>query len=372
MPIPVLVPRATISMEQALLVRWVKQPGDVVSEDDTLFELETDKTLLDVPSPAAGTVLRIDIESGEVLVDQIVGWVGTSGEQIPPLPTDQNAEPSKGETTETRQRPNQESELSSPVPLATPAAKRIAKDLGVDWRSAEGTGPGGRITQEDVERMSRNAPHRRSQLSAHLLNAWQTMPHIHIGRRLDADALMNARSITKTTHGAEISVTDLLLFAAARVLREFPDITGKRNSRYAIDICLAVDTPRGAITPVIHRADHLNLRELSAERRRVVDSAQNSRLKLEDMQGGDFTLTNLGSHKIDFFAPIINSPQRAILATGRISQEAVVHGGELAVRWQMWANLAADHRFIDGALAAQFLSSLERSFQTLPDLCGAM
>ena len=155
MATPVLVPRATISMEQALLVRWVKRLGDIVSADDTLFELETDKTLLDVPSPVSGTVLRIDVESGEVLVDQIVGWVGVSGEELPP-PAAQSAERSKSEAKEEREVPAQEWESPASAPLATPAAKRVAKELGIDWRSVNGTGPGGRITQEDVERAAKH------------------------------------------------------------------------------------------------------------------------------------------------------------------------------------------------------------------------
>ena len=317
------------------------------------FELETDKAILDVPSPTEGVLLKILTPAGQVRVEEVVGWIGAAGEGIP-----------AGTATVSHRPPKRLPAGAS----STPAARRRARELGVDIASVRGSGPNGRITQEDVERAA--ASHTRTpklpeqsrgELARSLFHAWQTVPHIHISRRLEADALAQA---SEEVHSRQVSVTDLLLFAVSRVLPDFPEITriweGERlEPATAIHLAFAVDSGKGVTAPVIQSADSLDLEQISAHRRELADAARLQRVKLADLNKGVFTLTNLGMEGADFFAPIINWPQTAILATGRMTREPVVRGDSIGVGWRMWANLALDHRAIDGAAGARFLAKLQ-------------
>jgi pyruvate dehydrogenase E2 component (dihydrolipoamide acetyltransferase) len=334
MPTPVIVPKATLSMETGEIVKWLKVEGDAVRKDELLFELETDKAIVEVPSPADGVLLRVLISAGPAKVEQVVGWIGKQGEPV--------------QTNSTRV-------------MATPAARRRASELGVELSAVTGTGPGGRITQEDVEKLpTRSGPaeQHRSTLIRHLTAAWQ-VPHIHISRELDAGGLIATR---RDRPG--LSVTDLLLYALSRLLPEFGQLTQfwrgeKLEPAAQIHLAFAVDTPRGVVTPVIRNIGELSLEDIGNHRRRLSEAAREHRLRPDEIEGGVFTLTNLGMHEVDFFAPVINAPQTAILATGRVKQQPVVIDNAVGVGWRMWANLALDHRVADGAYAARFLAQLQ-------------
>jgi pyruvate dehydrogenase E2 component (dihydrolipoamide acetyltransferase) len=223
--------------------------------------------------------------------------------------------------------------------------------------------------QEDVERAAAAASEpgvgarvpSRGELARGLSLAWQTIPHIHISRRLECDGIAETADRLRAPG---ISVTDLLLFAVSRLLPSFPELTqtwqGDRlEAASATHVAFAVNTPGGVVAPVIRDASILTIEQISEQRRELSGAARAHRLKLSQLDGGVFTLTNLGMEGVDFFAPIVNWPQTAILATGRMTQEPIVRDGSVTIGWRMWANLAVDHRAADGASGAKFLAGLQ-------------
>lgn len=371
MPTPITIPKASISMEEGSIVKWLVAEGDRVTTDTLLFELETDKAIIDVPSPASGVLLQISRVAGAARVEEVVGWVGSPGESIEPetIPTEVKVEETPTPSPATL------SSSGRPASPSTPAARRRATELGVALAGVTGSGPNGRITQDDVERAVSDKPvpagaqPGRGELIRALSHAWQTVPHIHISRHLDADALA---AVSAQVHGNGITVTDLLLFALSRTLPSFPEITragsnDRRMSAADIHIAFAVDTGNGLIAPVIRDASSLDLGQISQRRRRLTDAARRHQVTLADQSDGVFTLTNLGMHGADFFAPIVNWPQTAILATGRMTQEAVVRNGSITIGWRMWANVALDHRAIDGATGARFLTMFQNAVDRIAE-----
>jgi pyruvate dehydrogenase E2 component (dihydrolipoamide acetyltransferase) len=376
---PVIIPKATISMEEGSILKWIKSEGDVVAKDDILFEMETDKAIVEVEAPADGVLLKIITAEGPVKVESVVGWIGQPGDVIREPPSVQPTMAVAENVAIPIARNEPEARLGRIV--ATPAARRRAAELGVDLKSVPSSASGGRISQEDVERFSTRtaiigepAAHLadRKILIERLTTTWQSVPHIHVARLLDASGLAGAK---KKLAGTGISVTDLLLHVLAAVLPRFPELSmvwggGKLIPATQINLAFAVDTNRGVVAPVISSANALGLADLSKKRLKLSKGAQARRLRPEDLQGGVFTLTNLGMQKVDFFAPLINSPQTAILAAGKMDQVPVVTEGTLAVGWRMWVNLAVDHRVSDGMAAARFLEQLQIEVGRLPENLG--
>jgi pyruvate dehydrogenase E2 component (dihydrolipoamide acetyltransferase) len=361
MPTPVTIPQVTISMEEGKIVRWLKAEGEVVAKEDLLFEMETDKIVLEVPSPPTGVLLRILISEGIARVHEVVAWTGNPGEEL---------DETHGSSPKTTVAPPQVDPETAGSPqriIASPAARRRGKELGVDLASINGTGQGGRITEQDVEHVAQadSSPASRRAFARELSLAWREAPHIHIGRELDAAGLAAVREKFRP-----FSYTDLLLYAVARVLPSFPQLTqvwnGERLQKgTGIDVCLAVETPKGVVAPVIRSADKLSFHDLRSRQRQVTEAARAGRLKLGELQGV-FTLTNLGMYGTDFFTPILNHPQTAILATGRVMQQPVITSGSVGVGWRIWVNLAVDHRVTDGAYAARFLEEFQQELNRLP------
>lgn len=380
MPVPVTIPKATLSMEEGMIARWLKAEGQLVAQGDPLFELETDKAVAEVESPVNGTLLRIIIPEGSVRVEQIVAWVGEPGEPMDETST----APVSGkieEGTESTSKLPASHPSARVARLPTPAARRRARELGIVLTKITGTGPEGRITEGDVEKLhqmqigeasTRTSPKqfRRGVLIRKLTASWQSIPHIHIARHMDAGGLISARPVAKSRFSPDVSVTDLILFVLSRVLPKFPPLMTVWKGeeliiQTSLNLALVVDTAAGVVAPVIHNICDLDIGQICSSRQELVDAARLHRLRVEQMEDGSFTLTNLGMHDVDYFAPIINSPQSAILAVGRISEEPVVVGGKVVAGWRMWANLALDHRVADGMLAARFLSELQASFDGL-------
>lgn len=364
-----------------MIARWLKAEGEVVAQGDPLFELETDKAVADVESPVNGTLLRIIIPEGSVKVEQIVAWVGVPGEPIGETsPMSWKGEPVAASNSEL---PDGHSGAKG-AKLPTPAARRRAKELGIVLTGVTGTGPGGRITEEDVEKLHRTQigeastptspkQFRRGVLIRKLAASWQNIPHIHIARHMNAGGLVLAKPLAKSRFSSHVSVTDLILFALSRILPKFPPLMTVWNDEELIlqpslNLALAIDTEGGVVAPVIRNVCDLDIGEICSSRQELVDAARSHRLRVEQLEGGAFTLTNLGMQDVDYFAPIINSPQSAILAVGRISEEPVVVEGKVVAGWRMWVNLALDHRVADGMLAARFLSQLQASFDGLPQV----
>jgi pyruvate dehydrogenase E2 component (dihydrolipoamide acetyltransferase) len=362
MPIPVTIPQVTISMEEGKIVRWLKTEGEVVAKDDLLFEMETDKVVLEVPSPAAGVLLRTLISEGTAKVHEVVAWIGNPGEDV---------DETRGSTPKTTVAPSQvepETAVSPQRILASPAARRRAKELDINLASIAGTGQGGRVTEQDVERaLKADSPlGSRRAIGRQLSVAWREAPHINIGQELDAIGLVTVR-----VKYPSISFTDLFLYVVAKVLPSFPQLTqvwaGENLQPAAgIDVCLAVDTSKGVLAPVVRAADKLSFDELRQRQRQITKAARAGRLMVDEVQGV-FTVTNLGMYSADFFTPILNHPQTAILAIGRVTQQPVIMSEAVCIGWRVWVNLAVDHRVTDGAYAARFLEELQQELNRLPN-----
>jgi pyruvate dehydrogenase E2 component (dihydrolipoamide acetyltransferase) len=363
MPTPVTIPQATISMEEAKIIHWLKTEGEVVTKGEILFEMETDKVVFEMPSPADGVLLRTLVSEGTVKVHDVVAWIGESEEEL-----DETCDIQHPKITVTAPRVVPEAAVPPQRIIASPAARRRAMELGINLASLTGTGQGGRVTEQDVERAAQagSSLESRRAIARQLSVAWREAPHIHIGRELDAAGLAAAR-----VKYPAASFTNLFLYAVAKVLTSFPQLTqvwSDENLQQAtgIDVCLAVETPKGVLAPVIRSADKLSFDELRCRQRQVTEAARVGRLKLDELEGV-FTLTNLGMYSADFFAPILNHPQTAILATGRVKQQPVIDSGTIGTGWRVWVNLAVDHRVTDGAYAARFLEEFQQKLNRLPD-----
>lgn len=381
MIIPIEIPKLTLTMDGGTILRWLKKEGDQVEKDEVLFELETDKTMVEVASPASGRVKKILVSEGVVSVGSTVGFIGQVTDVLPDTTSVGNAHFMSTAPT----LASEPLTVASPEPhvnRASPVARRMAQDAGLDLANIIGTGPEGRITKEDVESAravrvasddKRNAVSSdfRRIIAERTSQAWHTVPHIHIGGDLNAAGLKAAVEHARARGTTKFSMTDALLFVAAAALRAFPKLNavwrdGRVETQTEINLGFAVDSDRGVITPVIHGMEGRSLAETSLERIRLRDAVLNHSLQPRDLDGGTFTLTNLGMYPVDFFAPIVNHPQCAILATGRVRLAAAAGTRKIVPVWKMWANVALDHRVADGAVAAQFLAELEREIERLP------
>jgi pyruvate dehydrogenase E2 component (dihydrolipoyllysine-residue acetyltransferase) len=372
------IPKLTLTMDSGTLVKWLKQEGEPVEKGEFLFQLETDKTVVELPSPERGLLKKIVVREGTVAVGKTVAFIGDTSDPLPDVAEDEGGSSGQLRGLGRTAPPAQSAEVGSV--RATPAARRRARELGLDLARVVGTGPEGRITQEDVERLGapsasgspRPPEDHRRLIGERTGNTWRTVPHIHIGGELLARGVMLALESGRASVGPSLSITDLLLYTTASLLGQVKPLNGVwRNDQLEaqphVHLAFAVQTDLGLVAQVIHDADQLSLARLAVKRKDLTERALTRRLELAELAGGTFTVTNLGMYPVDFFAPVINHPQVAILATGRVRQVAAVRGTQISPEWRMWANLAVDHRAADGATAAQFLRRLEEAIEALPD-----
>ena len=379
----VTIPKLTLTMEGGTLLHWLKEEGEDVKKDEVLFELETDKAVTEVLSPAAGILKTILVREGKVPVGTIVGFVGDLSDPIPESATRSRMPGSEVPGASPSALLSSKHSAAAPGFLrATPAARRRAKELGVEITLVRATGPEGRITQEDVERAATEfigkeqaqipADDLRPIIAERVSQAWHTVPHIHIGGELKAAGLRLGLEKARKNLSSDVSVTDLLLHSIAYLLPKFPSLNtvwqaDKPVQQVQVHLAVAVQTERGVVAPVLRNIRQLTLQEISAERMRLREAALSRQLRPADLEGGTFTLTNLGMFPVDFFTPIINYPQSAILATGRVRDRVEIHNGVPQNVPSMWANVAVDHRVADGAAAAEFLRELEKTFDSIEE-----
>ncbi|MBA3329398.1 MAG: 2-oxo acid dehydrogenase subunit E2 [Actinobacteria bacterium] len=419
----VKLPRLGQGMESGTIVKWLKAEGDSVEKGEPLYELDTEKVTQEVEAEASGVLLKIAVEAGEVEVGRTVAVIGEQGEAVPsdtgsdsvsdetgPTPagaeaSDDGAEQSAEKPAEAparepeRERGRQASadvgtvEASAPAReessadgarvKASPLARRIARERGIELDSLSGTGPEGRIVAEDVERAAAApaaaAPPPSSeeveveQLSSlrrtvarRMTEAWQA-PAFQISMSADmtrALALRERLVELAGEGGTKPTVSDVLTRVCAAALSRHP----AANAHYAGDsvrrfgtanIGIAVATERGLIVPVITGAERMTIAELAAARGDLVGRARSGKLKAADLEGGTFTISNLGMYGVEQFVAVLNPPQAAILAVGAAEERPVAEGGKVVVRPTMTMTLTCDHRSIDGAAAADFLRTLK-------------
>jgi pyruvate dehydrogenase E2 component (dihydrolipoamide acetyltransferase) len=315
------------------IARWLVQEGQEVSEDDPLVEIQTDKTTVEIPSPAAGKVTRIMVGEGDVVpVGTVLVVIGGDGAEPGPEP-----------------RPEREEKVR-----ATPLVRRLAQELGVELDGIQGTGPQGRITEQDVRGAAGPSEGRREPLrgvrrliAEHMSKAHREVPPVTWVEECDFGAV-DLGLLLPTT-----------LKACAAALQEFPELNARLErdeivflDRY--DLGVAVQTEQGLVVPVVRDCDTRSIEDLDADIRRLVDEARAGSLKPEDLRGSTFTVTSAGKVAGLFQTPIVNHPEVAILSIGRIADRPVVRDGEIVSRPVGYVALTFDHRVVDGARAAEF------------------
>ena len=327
------------------IARWLVEVGQVIDEDDPLVEVQTDKTTVEIPSPAAGKVARILVEEGElVAVGTPLVVIGGDGE----LPAEPAAAPSERVQ-------------------ATPLVRKIAAELGVDLALLAGTGQGGRITEEDVRRFStfsggqtpgrgpqRRVPLRgvRRQIAHHLATSHREVPAVTVVEECDFTALAGVRG--------KRSYLPYLLQAVVAELKEFPELNATLDGDEIVfwgryDLGIAVQTDEGLVVPVVRGADERTLDELESEAQRLAEGARAGTLRPEELKGSTFTVTSAGKLGGLFATPLVNHPEVGILGLHRIAPRPVVVDGQVVVREVGWLACTFDHRVVDGARASAFL-----------------
>jgi len=374
----VLVPQLSLSMEEARVSRWLVEDGAAVRAGQLVVEVETDKATVEIEAQAAG-VLRIVAREGA-----IVAVDGVLAELEAALPSAASQERADGAgTAPVPVAHAAESAVLAPRagrsgPVASPAARRVARERGIELAAVRGSGPGGRIVTRDVGgipaeegRASADGDDRlREAVVANIAASWQQIPHVHIGAELAADGVMRARAAVAP--GAGVTVTDMLVVALARALGEVPELNAVRRSdgsverSAAVHLSIAVATAGGVVAPVIRDAGSLTLADVARVRSRLVEAARHGTLDGHELSGGTCTLSNLGAHPVDFFAPVVSGPQVAMVAAGRVTDRPVALDGLLGIRPRMWVNVALDHRAADGEAGGRLLAALERQFTLLP------
>jgi pyruvate dehydrogenase E2 component (dihydrolipoamide acetyltransferase) len=403
------LPRLGQGMESGTVVRWLKQEGERVEKGEPLYELDTEKVTQEVEADASGVLLRISVQEGEVPVGQTVAVIGEEGESVPesePQPEAPEAEAvdetpqEEGSRAPARDEERERGREASAEPQperaeggatvvdgrvkASPLARRIARERGIELAEIRGTGPEGRIVAEDVERaLAAPAPAGvpaaaapaepdvvqltsvRRTIARRLTEAWKA-PVFQISMSADMTRAQNLRErLVEMTREGETkpTVSDVLTKACAAALMRHRDVNAhfvdETLRRFpTANVGMAVATERGLLVPVIRSAERLSLAEIAAARADLVARARDAKLQQTDLEDGTFTVSNLGMYGVEQFVAVLNPPQAAILAVGAIEEKPVVEEGALVIKPMMSLTLTCDHRAIDGAVAAEFLGTV--------------
>ena len=369
------MPALGLAQETGKVLRWLKAEGESVAKGEALLEVETDKVTVEVEAPAEGILggLRAG-EGDDVPVGQAVAFVLAPGESAPE-PAAVTAAPEPAAVSAAPQATESEPADASAEPkprsrLASPKARRLAREHGIELDSVTGSGPHGSVLAADLEGANGDGAATLEvgpvwqRMAERVARSWQTVPHFFLLREVDAGGLQAWRETARRRPGCEtLTHSDLLIRICAAALREHPRVNatwrdGSVVAQDEINVGLAVATDDALVVPVIHGADTLDLPSLAARRAQLVEAARAGRLAPADVQGGTFTVSNLGMYGVDAFLAVVNAPQAAILAVGRIADRVVAADGAPAVRPVMTLSLSFDHRVVDGARGAQFLDTL--------------
>jgi pyruvate dehydrogenase E2 component (dihydrolipoamide acetyltransferase) len=411
----VKLPRLGQGMESGTIVKWLKSEGEKVEKGEPLYELDTDKVTQEVEAEASGVLLKIAISSGEVEVGRTIAVIGEQGEQVEVEPTERGGNGSaaqevpdkaqeEGSPARARQ---QERERGHRAPAedmgdqvadirrpagdnggrikASPLARRIARERGIDLSAVAGTGPDGRVVAEDVERTAASgAPvalpaavsevegvevqqltSMRKTIARRLTEAWEA-PVFQLGITVDMSRALPLRERLVDLHGDGVkpTISDLLTKICAAALMRHRAVNalykGDAVELYpTANIGIAVAVPNGLVVPVIPGCERKSIAEIAAARATIVGRAREGKLQQADLDGGTFTISNLGMYGIERFVAVLNPPQAAILAVGSIEDRVVAVDGKPAVRPRMELTLTCDHRAVDGATGAEFLRDVK-------------
>jgi pyruvate dehydrogenase E2 component (dihydrolipoamide acetyltransferase) len=350
MPTDVVMPALGMNQDTGRLVEWFKREGDAVARGEPLMQVETDKATVEIEAPASGVLAAVTARPGDdVPVGQSIAVILAPGEEASPAPPAE-----AGPATAPRAAP------------ASPLARRLAGERGIDVASIAGSGPGGAVKAGDLPAASAEparAPSRTwATMARRTAESWTAAPHFYLEREVDASRLQSWRAHARRTNPA-VTVTDLLIRLVASCLPRHPLVNGRWDGERTVAVAevgvgIAVAVEEGLVVPVIAGADRLTLAEITARRADLTERARAGRLRPDDLSGATFTISNLGMYAVDGFHAIVDSPQAAILAVGRIADRVVAVDGAARVRPSLRLSLSCDHRAVDGARAADFLTEL--------------
>jgi pyruvate dehydrogenase E2 component (dihydrolipoamide acetyltransferase) len=395
----VKLPRLGQGMEAGTIVRWLKSEGDTVEKGEPLYELDTDKVTQEVEAEAGGVLLKIAIPEGEVEVGKTIAVIGEAGEEVTQAfgegEDEQTGAAESGdadESAEAQAEPQRQATNGQPEPTdgrvkASPLARRIARERGVDISALSGTGPEGRVVAEDVERAAASgapttAPAApvvpsgevevekltslRKTIARRMTEAWQA-PAFQIAMSADMSRALALREriVAMLQEGqTKPTISDVLTKVCAAALMRHRAV----NALFAGDaielhpsanIGIAVAIPKGLVVPVIPQCERKSIAEIAEARAALVDRARSGKLQQTDIEGGTFTISNLGMYGVERFVAVLNPPQAAILAVGAAEEKPVVRDGEVVVRPMLELTLTCDHRSLDGATASEFLRTVK-------------
>jgi pyruvate dehydrogenase E2 component (dihydrolipoamide acetyltransferase) len=372
MPTDVIMPALGLAQETGKVVRWLKAEGETVAKGEPLMEVETDKVTVDVEAPADGTLAAVSADEGQdVPVGHTIAVILASGETAPEPVNPEPQPPAAPRASNSQLLTQDGGPRTRRRPLASPKARRLAAERNIDLAAVAGSGPRGAVVAADLEQEQVTDSYKVPELGTvwkrmaeRTTASWQSVPHLFLSRDVDASRLNAWRETARARPGYErVSHTDLLVKLAAAALERHPRVNGQwRDGSIVpgegINVGIAVATEDGLVVPVVHGADRLTLREISERRTQLVEAARAGKLRPDDVQRGTFTISNLGMYGVDSFQAIVNAPQAAILAVGRIVDRVVPIDGAPAVRPILSLTLSFDHRVVDGARGAEFLDTL--------------
>ena len=390
----ITMPKLGLTMEEGTVTYWLIKEGQPVEGGKPLLTVETDKVSIDVESPASGILLKILVEEGNTVpISTLIGYIGEPGEMIPEA-TEKQAKAEEivssavkmvEKVTVTTQK-----EVGKPVSIS-PLARKLAVDNQIAYEGITGTGPGGRIIEDDIRKaMQMSTPEKQGvsftleklspikRITAQRMSeSFQNVPHFYLRRQLNMEKMAALKDRLGQDAGlagqAKITYTDLLLKALAEALKMHPYMNASWSEEgirlyQKVNPGFAIALPQGLVVAVIKDSHSKLLATIARERALLIEKAGTGKLDQDDLSGGTFTLSNLGMFDIDDFSPIINPPQSGILAIGTIAEKPVVENHQVQIRRMMNVTLAADHRVVDGAQAAEFLKSFAELVEVKPEL----
>ena len=380
----VVMPKLTDTMEEGVLLAWKKHEGDSVQAGEVIAEIETDKAVMDLEAFAPGVLRKVLVRDGETVPSgKLIAVIAEADEDIAPALSDGvTAAPSAGNEP-TPAAPAGTTASASPGPprgervLASPRAKALAAERGIELSTLTGTGPGGRIVENDVAAASSTSAHAlpagadqplsqmRKAIAKSTVQSKAPVPHFYLTVDIDMEQAERVRDEFKQSRQPHPSITDVLIKAAALALKRHPEVNvsfaGDAIRRYAqIDIGVAVGMEDGLITPVVRNCGAKTLAEISGETKQLIDRARQKRLSPQEYTGATFAISNLGMFDVDQFIALLMPPQAASIAVGAIRDVPVVSKGAVVSGRRMKVTLSCDHRALDGLVGAQFLKEFKR------------
>lgn len=409
MATPLPMPKLGLTMEEGTILKWRKGEGEAVEKGEIILDIQTDKVEYEVESPDGGLLLKTLAGEGDVVpCGTDIAVIGEAGEDISGFGSTSakasaETEPARAEAPPTpppapAPAPAPAAPVATqPAPtgriFASPAARRVARELGIDFRTLKGSGPGGRIVQADVRAAAASglpsAPlaaasgpaavagstplaGMRKIIAERMLSSWSQVPRITMQTEVDLTNLLAVREASRQAWendlGVKVSINDLILFYTARAVRRCPAVNVRLTENALeqmqdVNIGVAVAVDQGLMVPVIRGADQKSIDAISRESRALAEAARAGALGLDALEGGTFTVSNLGAYGVDHFSAIINHPESAILSVGAARERAVARNGEVVARTTAFIGINADHRLVDGAPAAEFLSTLKEMLE---------